>query len=205
MNPMPGDGPLVLTAIAVATLLIAEKTNRPKLAWKSLASLGFMWAALDGGIPDTVPGWLLLAGLGLSMVGDIALVFERGFLTGLVAFAGAHLLYSGAFLSAGTRWATIIPTALIATVAFVAVRRWLVGKVPPKLRIPVVGYMAIITVMLVTASSSGRLGLYAGAALFYLSDLAVARQRFVAPGFENKLIGLPLYYAGQLLLASAVV
>ena len=65
--------------------------------------------------------------------------------------------------------------------------------------------MAIITVMLVTASSSGRLGLYAGAALFYLSDLAVARQRFVAPGFENKLIGLPLYYAGQLLLASAVV
>jgi uncharacterized membrane protein YhhN len=47
--------------------------------------------------------------------------------------------------------------------------------------------------------------LYAGAALFYLSDLAVARQRFVAPGFENKLIGLPLYYAGQLLLASAVV
>ena len=205
MNPMPGDGPLVLTAIAVATLLIAEKTNRPKLAWKSLASLGFMWAALDGGIPDTAPGWLLLAGLGLSMVGDIALVFERGFLTGLVAFAGAHLLYSGAFLSAGTRWATIIPTALIATVAFVAVRRWLVGKVPPKLRIPVVGYMAIITVMLVTASSSGRLGLYAGAALFYLSDLAVARQRFVAPGFENKLIGLPLYYAGQLLLASAVV
>ena len=127
MNPMPGDGPLVLTAIAVATLLIAEKTNRPKLAWKSLASLGFMWAALEGGIPDTAPGWLLLAGLGLSMVGDIALVFERGFLTGLVAFAGAHLLYSGAFLSAGTRWATIIPTALIATVAFVAVRRWLVG------------------------------------------------------------------------------
>lgn len=204
MNPIDGGGPIVLTAIAVAALLMAEKANRPKLAWKTLASVGFMWAALAGGIPDTVPGWLLLVGLALSMVGDIALVFERWFLAGLVAFSGAHLLYSGAFLSVGIRWATIIPTALIAAMAFLAVKRWLIGKVPPKLRRPVVAYMALITVMLVTASGSARLVLYAGAALFYLSDLAVARHRFVAPGFENKIVGLPLYYAGQLLLASAV-
>lgn len=202
MNLTPG--PMILTALAVTALLIAEKTNRPKLVWKTLASSGFLWAALAGGVPATAPGWLLLGGLAFSMVGDIALVFERGFLAGLVAFAGAHLLYSGAFLSTGTRWATIIPTALIAAIAFVAVKRWLIGKVSPKLRNPVIGYMAIISVMLVTASGSAKLVLYAGAALFYLSDLAVARHRFVAPGFENKLIGLPLYYASQLLLASAV-
>ncbi len=194
----------ILTALAVAALLIAEKTDRPKLVWKTLASLGFMWAALIGGVPGTAPGWLLLGGLALSMVGDVALVSERGFLAGLVAFAGAHLFYSGAFLSTGTRWVSIIPTALIATIAFVAVKRWLIGRVPPKLRGPVVAYMAIITLMLVTAAGSTRLVLYAGAALFYLSDLAVARNRFIAAGFENKLIGLPLYYAGQLLLASAV-
>ena len=204
MNSIHEGGPVIFTAIAVAALLIAEKTNRPTLGWKTLASLGFMWAALGGGVPDTFGGWLLLGGLALSMVGDIALVFERGFLAGLAAFAGAHLLYSGAFLSFGIRWATIIPTALIAAVAFLAVKRWLIGNVPPNLRRPVVAYMAIITVMLVTASGSARLVLYAGAALFYLSDLAVARHRFVAPGLENKIVGLPLYYAGQLLLASAV-
>ena len=202
MNPIPG--PMILTALAVMTLLVAEKTNRPKLVWKALASSGFLWAALAGGLPATTPGWLLLGGLALSMVGDIALVVERWFLAGLMAFAGAHLLYSGAFLSTGTRWATIIATALIAAIALVAVKRWLIGKVPPRLRSPVIAYMAIITVMLVTASGSTRFILFAGAALFYLSDLAVARHRFVAPGFENKLIGLPLYYAGQLLLASAV-
>ena len=32
-------------------------------------------------------------------------------------------------------------------------------------------------------------------------DLFVARQRFVAEAFINRLIGLPLYYAGQLLIA----
>lgn len=53
-------------------------------------------------------------------------------------------------------------------------------------------------------AGSSNLVIYAGAALFYLSDLAVARHRFVAPGPENKLIGLPLYYAAQLILASTV-
>lgn len=204
MSPIFVSGPTTLTALAVTALLVAEKTNSQTLVWKALASFGFMWAALGGGLPDTTPGWLLVGALGLSMFGDLALVFKRGFLAGLVAFALAHLLYSGAFLTTGTRWATIIPTALIAAVAFVAVKRWLIAKVPPKLRNPVIGYMAIISVMVVTASGSPGLVLYTGAALFYLSDLAVARNRFIAPGFENKLIGLPLYYAGQLLLASAV-
>ena len=36
---------------------------------------------------------------------------------------------------------------------------------------------------------------------FYLSDLAVARDRFVSPGFANALWGLPLYYVAQLLFA----
>lgn len=204
MSPIFVTGPVIVTALALTALLVADKTNRPTLFWKTLASLGFLWAALSGGLPDTTFGWLVLGGLVLSMFGDAALVFERGFLSGLVAFAGAHVLYSGAFIDSGTRWATIIPTALIAALAFLAVKQWLIGSVPPKLRKPVIGYMAVISVMLVTASGSANLVLYSGAALFYLSDLAVARDRFIAPGFENKLIGLPLYYAGQLLLASAV-
>ena len=44
-----------------------------------------------------------------------------------------------------------------------------------------------------------------GALLFFASDLAVARDKFVAPGVINKLWGLPAYYGGQLLLAWAVI
>jgi len=43
-----------------------------------------------------------------------------------------------------------------------------------------------------------------GAVAFYLSDLGVARDRFVSKGFVNRLVGLPLYYGGQLLLAYSV-
>ena len=42
-----------------------------------------------------------------------------------------------------------------------------------------------------------------GAALFIVSDVAVARQTFVQAAFANRLWGLPLYYGGQLLLAWA--
>ena len=44
----------------------------------------------------------------------------------------------------------------------------------------------------------------AGAVLFFLSDLGVARDRFVSPGVWNRAVGLPLYYGAQLLLAASV-
>jgi len=53
------------------------------------------------------------------------------------------------------------------------------------------------------AAAGGSL-IVAGAGLFVLSDLAVARNRFVAPGFVNRAWGLPLYFAGQLLLAASI-
>ncbi len=196
--------PVSLTAGALVALLFAERTDRPRLIWKGLASAGFVWAALAKGLPTTTLAWLIVAGLVASFIGDIALVYESGFLAGLVAFALAHVFYAGAFVVSGTQVSILIPALLFATIAFLAVRSWLLGKVSPRLHRPVIGYMVIISVMLVTAAASTRFVLYAGAALFYLSDLAVARQRFVMPGFENKLIGLPLYYSAQLLLASTV-
>jgi uncharacterized membrane protein YhhN len=43
-----------------------------------------------------------------------------------------------------------------------------------------------------------------GAVMFYVSDIFVAHQRFVMQSFTNRLIGLPLYYAAQFLLAFSV-
>lgn len=40
--------------------------------------------------------------------------------------------------------------------------------------------------------------------MFWCSDLAVARDRFIAPGFVNRLWGLPLYYAAQVAFAWSV-
>jgi hypothetical protein len=42
---------------------------------------------------------------------------------------------------------------------------------------------------------------FAGAVAFYFSDVFVARDRFVKNEFINRLVGLPMYYAGQFLIA----
>jgi hypothetical protein len=42
---------------------------------------------------------------------------------------------------------------------------------------------------------------FSGALAFYVSDIFVARQRFLKTEFLNRLIGLPLYYSGQFMLA----
>jgi hypothetical protein len=54
------------------------------------------------------------------------------------------------------------------------------------------------------AAAAGRWAVLAGALLFALSDLAVARDRFVHAGFANKLWGWPTYFGAQLLLAWTV-
>jgi uncharacterized membrane protein YhhN len=78
------------------------------------------------------------------------------------------------------------------------------------LRVPVIGYVAAICAMVIAAIAAYRGAavpdpqrgrLLAGAGLFFASDLAVARDRFVGHSFANKLWGLPAYYAGQLLFA----
>ena len=83
------------------------------------------------------------------------------------------------------------------------------------MRIPVYAYIAVISTMVVFAVATrahdpgppdehtGAV-IVAGAFLFYLSDLAVARDRFVAPGFWNRAWGLPFYYGGQIVLALTV-
>jgi hypothetical protein len=48
-----------------------------------------------------------------------------------------------------------------------------------------------------------RAWLVPGAFLFWASDLFVARQRFLVPTPVNRYVGLPLYYAAQVVLAWA--
>ena len=53
-------------------------------------------------------------------------------------------------------------------------------------------------------AAAGRIAAFAGALLFYISDIFVARQRFLKAEFVNRLIGLPLYYGGQFMLAFSI-
>ena len=79
--------------------------------------------------------------------------------------------------------------------------------------IPVVLYIIVISVMLAAAwvaflnpvlNRTGAWFVFIGALCFYASDILVARNKFIASQFVNRLIGLPLYYAGQFLIVFSV-
>jgi uncharacterized membrane protein YhhN len=198
-------------AAAVALLLAAEYRGWRAGIWlaKPVASTLFVLAAWTCGALDSRYGRAVLAALSLSWLGDVLLIPKhrpRVFQAGVAAFGLAHVAYVAAFLSRGlepTRMAFAAPPAAL---ALVVAGRWLRPHVPAELRVSVYAYMGILSAMLVAAAgaSSADARICVGAGLFYLSDLYVARDRFVAPGFENGLIGLPLYYAAQLVLAYSV-
>jgi uncharacterized membrane protein YhhN len=194
-------------ALSVAALLAlhlaaeARGARALRAVGKIGASLAFVALAAGLGVEGAFERGIL-AGLVLSLAGDALLLSARrpAFLAGLAAFLLAHLAYAAAFsgVSRPSPWA-----GLLVLVATAAALRWLWPTLGG-MRVPVVAYCCAIAAMLWLALGVERAEVRAGALLFYLSDLTVARDRFVRPGMANRLVGLPLYYAGQLLLALAV-
>lgn len=211
MDPVVAGG-LILAVAGLITVLAAEKTKRRALVFvaKPAASAGFLAVALGAGALDHSYGRWVLAGLILSFAGDIFLMYRERlwFLSGLVSFLLAHVAYIGAFLVAGVSGSWTTGAGVGALVVAWVVMRWLIPHVATDMRGPVLAYVAVISVMVSVALGTlgaGHSGLIAaGAASFYLSDLFVARDRFVAEGYTNRLLGLPLYYGGQVLLALSV-
>lgn len=177
---------------------------------KLLASTAFVAVAITAGALNSRYGQVLLVGLVLSWFGDAFLISEtrQWFLFGLVSFLLAHLAYVVAFSVAGIerRWAigALVPVALIA----ILVSMWLTPHLPADMVWPVRAYTIVISLMVVTAFGTLGAGatplIVAGACLFYLSDLSVAAMRFTDPPFPTYVLGLPLYYSGQLCLALSV-
>lgn len=213
---MPTTIVLAAAAPLLAALLRFEKAgnHRGVLAVKTpLSALFILAAALQ---PHPFPSFtqLMLAGLIFCLGGDVCLALPgaRAFRLGLVSFLVGHLLYCAAFFSIAALNAWTWAGWVACAAASWAVFRWL-GPHLGALYGAVMAYVVVITVMATGAwtvfgdvriAAAGRWMILAGALSFYLSDIFVARDRFVKSGFENRLAGLPLYYLGQFLLAFSI-
>jgi uncharacterized membrane protein YhhN len=196
-----------LTVAAVVTLVGLESVgSRWRLAAKMAASSGFVAVALAAGAGESTFGRLILVGLALSWFGDLLLGLPRTFLGGLVAFLLAHIAYAVGFLVRGTGTEMAVAAVVVAVIA-AAAWRWLSPHLDDRMRTPVATYVVVISAMVIlavgAAGDSGDWRIPVGVAAFFVSDLAVARDRFVSPGIANRVWGLPLYYGGQILLALA--
>jgi uncharacterized membrane protein YhhN len=201
---------VALVAVGVVGMLVVWQYSlgsRARMMTTVLASTSYVLVALAGGGLLTGYGRLAVAALLLCWLGD--LLGPGAFKVGLVAFLLAHLAWIGAFYCRGIesrRFLVGFPLGLcVSAVAFL----WVFPHLPPDDVPAVLAYTLVITVMLVTACSSRAGASYRlillGAMLFYVSDLFVARARYVSPGRINQFVGYPLYYGSCVLLALSVV
>jgi uncharacterized membrane protein YhhN len=201
-----------LTAASVCALLASKRRGWRAGEWtfKPLASTGFLLSAWQHGALDSAYGRAVAAALAASWCGDVLLIpkMKRAFLLGLGAFLLGHVAFAAAFVLRGVSWPVSLAVAAALSAPLALVGRWLMPHVPRAMKLPVMAYMTVITAMVAlsfgTASARGDARIAVGALGFYLSDLSVARDRFVAPGFANKLWGWPLYFGAQLVLAATV-
>ncbi len=198
---------VLLTVAALAALLgTASMGNHVSGMFKMLASTGFIAMAVSSGACHSLFGLAVLVGLFFSWWGDLFLISgtDKIFLLGVGAFFLAHVAYGAAFILYGVRWDWSLGALAVLLVPAVVMALWLNPHLGD-MRVPVFAYIVVITLMVaLAAGASARRGdwvLLLGALLFYASDIFVARGRFVAPGAVNAQIGLPLYYAAQLVIA----
>jgi len=205
---------IAITAVALVIVLWAERVDKPlfNLIFKPIASLGFVAAAFVIEALGSLLGAVLFVSLVLSMAGDVFLIFKeskRAFLAGIGSFLLSHVGYIVVFALLGVH-ALALAVAL-GVFAFIAryIAGWLRPHTTGVMRVAVPAYIAVITLMV--AFSVGTTVLHGealpvlAATTFWLSDLTVARQRFVKAEFMNRLVGLPLYYAAQYMFVGLLV
>ncbi len=155
---------------------------------------------------------LVTAGLLLSAVGDVCLVWPERFTMGLASFLVAHCCYLAAFAegaaAGGMAWPWLLGIGVVA-VALLAVLWPHLGRV----RGPVLLYVAVIAAMAwmaarraaapATPAPSGGLAL-AGALVFMASDGVLAVDRFARRFPAAHAVVMVTYYTAQTLIAASV-
>lgn len=203
-------GTLLALGCGVAVVYGLWFCHGPVSVWRSVVktvpvAVLALWAALAGG-----PVWLVVA-LGLSAVGDYALSREGepAFLTGLCAFALAHVAYIALLFGLVEGGPPVVP--LVALLALAGSTEFWLAPHTGEMRWPVRGYVGLITLMAGCALAlPGALWLAAlGAGAFVLSDTLLAVQMFrrdVAERFDRALsVALwALYFGAQVMLAVAL-
>jgi uncharacterized membrane protein YhhN/ketosteroid isomerase-like protein len=145
----------------------------------------------------------LSLGLLLSSAGDALLEIDsKLFTAGLLAFLCAHLVYTITFVRSRDRTAPAPWAAISAVGVFAAAFGvWLLPSTGA-LAIPVICYIAAITLM-VSSSIAARFPTHrvaAGALLFFISDAILATNRFKTELPARDFLVWSTYYAGQLLI-----
>ncbi len=200
----------IIALISVLIFLASERINNQVGRWggKMAASTVFVLFAVYLDALESVHGQALMVALLCSWVGDLLLLpgKSRWFLYGLVSFLLAHIAFALCFIQRGIDTGQLLlPGAGIGLLVLV-ISYWLLPHVEHEMKLPVLGYMAAIVVMVILAFATHHhlpnAAIPVAACLFLVSDLFVARDRFVKQEAWNRIIGTPLYFGAQMIFAA---
>ncbi len=169
------------------------------LITKPLLMPMLMWIAWQEGV--TAKAYFLA--LFFSFLGDVFLMFDGWFIPGLVAFLLAHVSYISLFAKEYRFSFTAILTFALITSGFLV---FLYPGIPAGLRIPVVIYCTVITLMGIYAASRNTPSktsyryILAGAVLFIISDSLIAVNKFHTDIPGDAIYIMSTYGAAQYLI-----
>lgn len=158
---------------------------------------------------------LFIVALIFAAFGDACLAYEgeAAFVSGLVAFLAAHLAYAALF------WPSIDPGLLVASawrytaawlfVVMTGMTLFMLWRPAGRLAIPVTVYGIVLLAMALSALSVKPILPSAGAALFVMSDTALAIQTFLVKPKAPVIARLKpfvwgTYFAAQLVFTLAI-
>ena len=195
---------------SLAAIVTAERAARRIALPLKVVPVALLVGALAPRASEGARAGFVLAGLCLSLAGDVAIAFS--FVAGLAAFLVAHVLYIAA-LGPPLRSVPEQAPAFLPALAVFAGMLALLWRRAGSMRAPVVVYMVVICTMLgrataralVTEPSAAATLFLAGASLFVISDATIAIDRFVRPVRRAQAWILATYFAAQALIASSVL
>jgi uncharacterized membrane protein YhhN len=214
---------LVLFGISAAADWFAVQNHRIRLEYVfKPAALLFLILWFATNLPLQAPSigrWFTL-GLALSLTGDVFLMLpDDHFLKGLVAFLLAHAAYIAAFNSGG--W-ILSATSILMLLVILAIAAALLFHILKGLRrrgqssmtVPVVIYAGVLAATFWSASTTllrpswpPLAGVLAatGGGLFFISDAAIAWNRFIRPHPGGRIAEMITYHLAQFSLAAGTL
>jgi uncharacterized membrane protein YhhN len=193
---------LAVVAAVVDWVAVDRGNRRLEYVCKPLTLVLLIGAAMGLDPADgDVRTWFVVA-LVLCLVGDVLLMLPQDlFVPGLVAFLFGHLAYIVGMGVDGldvTRMgiALILVVLAVASIGMTVLRAVRAGD-EPELEKPVLAYMLVISVMVVSAVGAGHPAGVVGAGLFYASDSLIAWNRFVRESRRGRMAVIVTYHLAQ--------
>ncbi|WP_144394782.1 lysoplasmalogenase [Pleionea sediminis] len=206
---------ILLASASLLTLLCCDFFNKKTIAaaCKLITSLSLVGYTISNVLTqNNFYSYCILIAILICVIGDLLLISQNKnrLAAGIIAFFLGHVFFIVAFFQLPFQYTEWLVSFGIMLVIGYQVYQWLKPNLTSsrlKLFVPI--YMIILFAMtslglsIKIENEPTLVGL--GATLFMVSDLFVAYNRFKKPQFHNRLIGLPLYYLGQFILATTVL